>query len=77
MKTMPKDRTIVNRPSQKGKPAETEVKTTPAPGATRRSLAITAAGSAVGLAAGALMNKLIAEANRPKLEELSDYQAGM
>ena len=77
MKTMPQERKFINTPGQKGKPSVTEVKTTAAPGATRRSLGITAAGSAVGLAAGALMNKLIAQANRPKMEALDDYQQEM
>ena len=77
MKTMPQERKFINRPGRKGKPSVTEIKTTAAPGATRRSFGITAAGSAVGLTAGALMNKLIAQANRPRLEELNDYQQEM
>jgi len=34
-------------------------------------------GSLVGVAAGNLINEVIATANRPKLEELGDYQQGM
>jgi hypothetical protein len=35
------------------------------------------AGSVAGVAAGNLINEVIATANRPKLEELGDYQQGM
>ena len=35
------------------------------------------AGSTAGVAAGNLINEVIATANRPKLEELGDYQQGM